>query len=388
MICTFCGTDNPPTNRFCGMCGVRLERRKADRRVNPGATTKCGACGHVNETGYKFCGMCGVRIDRRVGERRGAADKSRATSAINVQSPSPESRTVSAPRQSEYARASVPAVARTPVLEREHHYTDSIFEESRSAHSGVSGPSFLGLNEPQGEGEYLLEEEKSSRRGLRALLLLVILAAIVGLIVVQWRSSLHANPKPFEQPNPEPARVPQGKNQLPAIMKTPQIVAAVHKLQTGAAAVAKNPPAQVSKEGPDSSLTKADKTARKAGPAEIAENDPPAKTADTPPDVKTKPSMALVKAERYLQGRGVPQNCEQGLMYLKAATEENDPKAAVEMGALYSIGLCVQQDRVQAYKWFSSARDLEPGNRWIDKNMSQLWAQMTSEERRRARGTL
>jgi TPR repeat protein len=152
--------------------------------------------------------------------------------------------------------------------------------------------------------------------------------------------------------------------------------------------VAKNPPAQVSKEGPDSSLTKADKTARKAGPAEIAENDPPAKTADTPPDVKTKPSMALVKAERYLQGRGVPQNCEQGLMYLKAATEENDPKAAVEMGALYSSGLCVQQDRVQAYKWFSSARDLEPGNRWIDKNMSQLWAQMTSEERRRARGTL
>ena len=70
-------------------------------------------------------------------------------------------------------------------------------------------------------------------------------------------------------------------------------------------------------------------------------------------------------------------------MYLKAATEENDPRAAVQMGALYSSGHCVQQDRVKAYKWFSTARNLEPQNQWVEKNLNQLWSQMTPEERRR-----
>jgi hypothetical protein len=55
------------------------------------------------------------------------------------------------------------------------------------------------------------------------------------------------------------------------------------------------------------------------------------------------------------------------------------------MGALYSSGFCVAQDRVRAYQWFSSARDMEPNNRWINKNLSQLWAQMTPSERSRIR---
>jgi len=105
----------------------------------------------------------------------------------------------------------------------------------------------------------------------------------------------------------------------------------------------------------------------------------------TLPPEKAKPSAALVRAQQYLQGRGVPQSCEQGMMYLKAATEENDPRAAVQMGALYSSGHCVQQDRVQAYKWFSTARNLEPENTWIEKNLNQLWAEMTPEERRNIR---
>jgi len=95
-----------------------------------------------------------------------------------------------------------------------------------------------------------------------------------------------------------------------------------------------------------------------------------------------KPSSALLRAQQYLQGRGVPQDCEQGLLYLKAATEQDDPGADVQMGALYSSGHCVQQDRVQAYRWLRSAHQLEPGNTWIQKNLDELWAQMTQQERR------
>ena len=93
--------------------------------------------------------------------------------------------------------------------------------------------------------------------------------------------------------------------------------------------------------------------------------------------------MALIQAQNYLQGRGgVRQDCDQGLIYLKAATEKNEPAAAVQMGALYASGHCVQQDRVMAYRWFNSAHELDPANPWIQTNLDQLWAQMSQQERK------
>src|SRR5436853_370927 len=72
----------------------------------------------------------------------------------------------------------------------------------------ISGPSFLGLNSQPagGDGEYLLEDEPSGG-GLRKLLLLVVLAAIIGLVFVQWRSSFKANPKP-EPAKTDPTSAP------------------------------------------------------------------------------------------------------------------------------------------------------------------------------------
>jgi TPR repeat protein len=91
----------------------------------------------------------------------------------------------------------------------------------------------------------------------------------------------------------------------------------------------------------------------------------------------------LLRAQQYLQGRGgVRQNCEQGLLYLKAATEKNEPAAAVQMGALYASGHCVPRNEVMAYRWFNSAHELEPANTWIQANLDQLWGRMTAQQRR------
>src|SRR5437660_8131751 len=94
MQCTFCGTENRPEYKFCGMCGVRLERRQAERRVRQGGmSVKCASCGHLNEPGLKFCGMCGTRTERRVQDRRGsesANEKVRAAAIANAQLPTPE----------------------------------------------------------------------------------------------------------------------------------------------------------------------------------------------------------------------------------------------------------------------------------------------------------
>jgi hypothetical protein len=264
--------------------------------------------------------------------------------------------------------------------------------------TNISGPSFLGLNSQAEENdvEYLLDDQPTGG-GLRKLVLLVILAAIAGLIFVQWRSSFKANPKniPAKTEPGTPAPGPQGSNQsqTPAAANTPAQEAA-RVVAVGLKAVETAVSANESKEagtepeveGEGASATSAAKeTADKKSPtAEDALPNADAKPADEARLPDYKPSAALVRAQQYIRGQGVQQNCEQGLLYLRAATEKNDPGAAIQMAALYSSGLCVKQDRVMAYRWFNSAHELQPANMWIQKNMDQLWAQMSSQERRLA----
>ena len=380
MICTFCGTENREGNRFCGMCGVRLERRKVERRANAtdGGNTECSSCGHVNEPGYKFCGMCGYRIDRRTLERRGAPEKRRANAMANAQLPTPESRRSARELES---RSSSTATMVAPPLPERQTVASSAANQSVVSPS-VSGPSFLGLNDASATGgEYLLEDERSSGRGLRMFLLLVVLVAIAGLVFMQYRANLKGSRSP-DLPKPEPAGLPRpaGDNRLPGILKNSGTAVAASVVQATAAAVSRASP-----EDTDEKTAAADTPKKKAGreqasakqQADDAESD-----SDPAPSAPNKPSAALVKAQQYLHGQGVRQNCEQGLVYLKAAIRENDPAAAVQMGALYASGFCVQQDRVKAYQWFTTAREMEPNNRWLTKNLDHLWAQMTPQERR------
>lgn len=371
MICTFCGTENPQGNRFCGMCGVRLERRKTERRTEQRESQPCSGCGHVNEPWNKFCGMCGVRVDRRMQERRGAGDASRATAKANAQLPSPEP---AGYRQAQSVRTSSAVL----LADRDRPQPVATPHSSQPETSSVAGPSFLGLNDTYAEGEYLLEDERAPRRGLRAFLLLIVLAAIVGLIFVQYRSSLKANPKSPETPNPGPATVPrpQGTNRPPTQDRGLQTAAAIHSLEAAVPGVVKAVNLRMNAATVPALKKNGDEQDDLPGNAAVAKDDPPARATDD------KPSPALIRAQQYLHGSGVRQNCEQGLIYLRVAARENDPRAAVQMGALYLSGLCVTRDRVKAYEWFNSARELQPQNRWIEKNLNELWAQMTPQERR------
>lgn len=290
--------------------------------------------------------------------------------------------------------------------------TSENFRADRAERTGIQGPSFLGLSdEPEDDTSYLLEDDNSSRSGLRKLVLLVILAAIIGLIFVQYRSSIRANPKT------EPSHSsPQGQNPAgPATAATQQgTQSALSSAPAGPAAqpnaqpVAQDlgPPAPTSgndpapntaatADGPPAALDPASATEKSASdPPDVAEkHDSPAaaekaaaveKALDAPVPAEQKPSTMLVRAQQFLHGRGVEQNCEQGLLYLRAAAQKNEPAAAVQMGALYASGHCVHQDRVMAYRWFNSAHELEPANQWILRNMDLLWGQMSEQERRLA----
>jgi hypothetical protein len=91
----------------------------------------------------------------------------------------------------------------------------------------------------------------------------------------------------------------------------------------------------------------------------------------------------LVQADKYIQGRGVRQNCSAGVNLLREAVSAGNPAASVKLGALYWSGTCVTQSKVTAYQWFSRAHSLEPQNRWVERSRSSLWANMTSQEKRR-----
>ena len=387
MICTFCGSENREGNRFCGMCGVRLERRKAERRANStDINAECSSCGHINDAGYKFCGMCGFRMDRRSLERRGAPEKTRATAMANAQLPTPESRRASFDPEPRGAPTQTATMVAPPLVERQVSHPHVASEAA--GHHSVSGPSFLGLNDASPEGEYLLEDERSSGRGLRALLLLVVLVAIAGLIFVQYRANSRGTKSP-EMPKPDPAGLPQpaGSNHLPSGWKNFVTAMGASATQAAATAVEHAPPQDAEEQ--TASTTQAPVTAKGKKTQELASSRQPADDAGSDADpvtpASTKPSAALLKAQQYLHGQGVRQNCEQGLIYLRAATRENDPKAAIQMGALYASGFCVQQDRVKAYQWLATASHMEPENRWIAKNLDQLWAQMTPQERHQIR---
>lgn len=404
MLCTFCGTENRPEYKFCGSCGVRLERRQLERRTDKsGVSPKCESCGNVNEPGMKFCGMCGTRVERRIAERRGISDEARAAAIANAQLPSPDAAARKTARAAapavveEAAPVSLPRRGEPAIFRDESARKDA--DRSESSNGGhISGPSFLGLNAQPGSNndvEYLLEDEPSGG-GLRKLILLLILAAIAGLVYVQWRSSFKANPKPVPtkvEPS-TPAPGPQGSNtaQPPAPQGDPYSGAAktaaagAAAVTDGAAAADANvPKAQpTSLERQDTSTNPADDTADKKPPSDEALPNADSKSLEEAKIPDYKPSAALVRAQQYIRGTGVRQNCEQGLLYLKAATDKSDPGAAIQMAALYSSGLCVKQDRVMAYRWFNSAHELQPANMWIQKNMDQLWAQMSSQERRLA----
>jgi len=144
--------------------------------------------------------------------------------------------------------------------------------------------------------------------------------------------------------------------------------------KTAASAKAVTPAAEKSPEASsdDSDNSESDTTA-KPTPAPKKLRKP---TPATPIDVSAE-------AERYIYGRGVPQDCDRGLHLLKSASQY-DPKAMVTMGVLYSSGTCAPRDLPTAYRWFAMALHKDPNNKALQDDLQQLWGQMTQPERQLA----
>ena len=411
---------------------------------------RCPRCGNENPETHRFCGMCGASLLQN-------------PSATSMGGPPPGVRAPLA--------TPAPKTASAPVTTRR---TAPVSEEMPT----ISGPSFLGLNQPPppsarkrgslsidphsagpGDLDYLLEDEpaKHGGGGWKAVVIFLALVLAVGFGYLRFRNqgldwlkqelrkpAAQATPAPSDSPAPDAAApapstptasttapATQAPATGPAIQPAPDPVAAA-PAQTPAAAPDspassstapdasapapssaapapsqpqasetphQEPPAagrdkqtaaKASKTTPKGAAHSKDESDTDSADSDGAESTPPAKPERAPsrkPTAAVRPSVSsdpVADAQRFLYGKGASQDCEHGLRILKPAAEQSNPKAMIEMGALYSAGLCAPRDLPTAYRWFALALRKDPENESVQSDLQKLWGEMTQPERQLA----
>ncbi len=410
---------------------------------------RCARCGNDNPDENRFCGMCGATLLKVPAAAVAETQTQRAASASPVL-PSPV--TVAAAPPAAPPRPAPPVQHSEPVRS-EPVRSEPVRSEPVRREPTISGPSFLGLNDPgprkraslsidphsssNSRGlDYLLDDEEEPRRGGagKFVLILLALALAVGFGYLRWRNQgfgwlTSSAPKPSpasetpadDKTSTSPAGTPDAQppastqpaaSQPAPAAKAPDAATVPANPPTGTAAQTPSPDTDAANAAP--SKADAPKASTKTNPPADADDDnssddkkPAATKAAAPapkPDKVEKPragrepatprSSAVAKpvstgdpvaeAQRYLYGRGAAQDCDRGLRILKPAANEANSKAMIQMGALYSAGLCTPRDLPTAYRWFAHALRKDPDNQAVQTDLQKLWGEMTQPERQLA----
>ena len=416
--CAICGNENAETNYYCGMCGAALTENK-QRPVQPAAPAAAlrpapPAPPHVQrQTAPPLrTGMPGL-------DRAPADSQREQTSAPVITGPS-------------FLGLSAPAPRSGP--------RDSAHDNSLSRGSQADDH----LQHSSGNLDYLLDDDEEQPKGGWGKLIVVLVALLLalGFGYLRWRQGgfdwLTGNKNPAAVAPATPA--PQASGGDSANTPAPSTPNATSDAASASAATT---PGQASSQpGADSSNPAAasGSGAPAAAPADSAApqtTSPPSNSAQTqtspaqassdshpgdshpsdsnpsvdsaplssvppsdadsetqPPQAKApkprqpkptpaKPLDSVTEAERYIYGRGTHQDCDRGLRLLKPAADQN-PKAMVSLGVLYTTGTCTPRDLPTAYRWFAMALHREPDNQALQDDLQKLWSQMTPPERQLA----
>jgi Sel1 repeat len=338
----------------------------------------CPKCGEVNASNFLFCGMCGAILEAPRKARMPESLRPPASQAP-VKPPSPP---IPPPR---------PAQERVPP---------------------ISGPSMLGLNQPSPDAlrenafsgmDSFFEPYEPKRAGRRILKTLFILALLGGgawwgyshgYIKSAWwkeiRKPQATNPTagtapaptepPVAKPTQEAKNAPPAEPAAPASQTVPPSDSPDTKPAEATRAPAEAKPARNEQPANPAKLEKHPKAAplhaRNAKPA-VAPKEAPQAEADSGDAI-------FRKGEAYLYGRGVKENCDQAMRYLKSASDQSHAKARSALGTMYATGHCVPRDLPTSYRWFALALQADPNNSILEKDLSAVWNQMTPPERQLA----
>jgi hypothetical protein len=265
------------------------------------------------------------------------------------------------------------------------------------------GPSTDALRENVFSGlDSFLEPEPPKGRGRRMLLMLALLAAL-GASGWWTYTNLGAPARGKAAPTPSSAREDSTEKAAatptvakPTIRDAAPTTDAGSQQATPSAAVPKGQPenagansdSDVKGDGatgkaveqskpPTPRVALGDKSAEKREPVAVSAE---ASKMPAPAEADTG-DAAFRKGEAYLYGRGVPENCNDAVQYLKAASAKSNAKARSAFGTMYATGHCVARDLPTSYLWFAMALRVDPNNQILEKDLNAVWNQMTPPER-------
>jgi zinc-ribbon domain len=391
---------------------------------------RCPRCGNENPAGNRFCGMCGATLLAPTPAPPQPAHQPPRSAPAPTPIPTPEP-----------TRRPAPEAPRTAAR---------IEDEPPS----VSGPSFLGLNDPPPERkrasfetnpssrssnlDYLLDDVEEPQGGGAGKVFLILLALVLAVGFGYLRFKDHGFPWITKEHKPAPtAEAPSGSDSnaggsaattsppaaSPRITPEPQPAPS----QSASSAPPSQPASQPAPPSLDAGETQPNQNTNPAPtakpsqaapptsdaasgkPAEAAQNsddaanagkgenkddaknstdsaptNPDAEAPAAKPHAAIRPVDPLMEAQKYIYGRGVPQDCDRGLRLLKPMATQKNSKAMIEMGALYSAGLCTPHDLPTAYYWFALASRKDPSNESVNADLQKLWGEMTQPERQLA----
>lgn len=406
MRCPRCGNENPESNRFCGMCGTTL-LAPAPPKAQPPAPTP---------------------IRTEVAPAR-AAEPARTSAPVSSEPETEETPGISGPS---FLGLNSPAPSRPAPRKRASLSIDP--------HSVPDSQNLDYLledeDEPRGSGLW------------KFALILIALGLAVGFGYLRWKGQGFAWLQPPKKPavtstdsgatdgnTPAPSVSATAPATAPSITPEPQPASttppsasqppaqSITAIGAGSSSANGTPAGNSAPAAGNSSVTSAPAANNGSKPASAANSSasPTSTTVPTPgapdkddsdaanngaasddsdessapapqPEAKApaaKPKAAIpvdpvAQAQKYLYGRGVAQDCDRGLRLLKPAANQSNTKAMIEMGALYSAGLCTPRDLPTAYRWFAMALHKDPDNESVQADLQKLWSEMTQPERQLA----
>lgn len=364
----------------------------------------CTKCGEENSDGFRFCGMCGTLLEAR--------------------------RPAGAPRVA--GTAETPRTAQSETKELQTSVTASATMRADHTVPPTAGPSFLGLNQPLTDGpdrygptfdslrdksfsglDSFFEPEEPKIGARRVVLLLVLLVALgaggwwafsnynkMGAAISGSSQTAATKPETTEAAAGHPASNPKSSADTPSSSNAgsaqPVAPATVPPAQSQNA----NPAPVVEQKAEQKAAEKTEQKAHPSAPvaAKPADKARPSReqkiaradaTAAPRPPVATpasddKGDQAFRKGEAYLYGRGLPENCDEAVKNLKAASAKQNAKARSTFGTMYATGHCVPRDLPTSYSWFALALRADPNNQILEKDLVAVWNQMTPPERQMA----
>jgi hypothetical protein len=219
MQCETCGAENPSTNRFCGQCGRKLVASAAETPEEFYRDTEAWVT--TNAANAATNAAADVVPDAPSGSPTDLPAESTETDKevllfADEHTEGPVEHEAELPGTLQHAgelSADHPAHEDSAASNSEEPPPAS--PEAETLHTGVSGPSFLGLTDGSSPDYLLYEDEPPSHARRNVALALV--AAVVVLVAMQWRSvrdysaayiqngSMQVKPRTRDDPRNPPA---------------------------------------------------------------------------------------------------------------------------------------------------------------------------------------